>query len=94
MMVRIKNAKEGDTIIVDGRELGLYSYSLPFMKVILENRKPTILLKYKFSGVEYETTIPAGAKLTLSEDIPWYGPLYIGSGALGKDVIINVAAKQ
>ncbi len=93
-MGQIRNAKEGDIIIIDGRDLGIHSFSLPFMKVIAENRKATIILKYRYNGVEFETTIPAGAKIALNENIPWYGPLYIYSGALGKDVKINMTKKQ
>ncbi len=93
-MGQIRNAKEGDIVIIDGRELGIHSFSLPFLKIIAENRKATIIMRYRYKGVEFETTIPAGAKIALNENIPWYGPLYIASGALGKDVKINIIAKK
>lgn len=73
----IKSAKEAVTIKIP-KKAEVNTLDKYFMKALANNPYVTVDMTYEYDGTTYHVVIPAG-KAEYSEDIDYYGPLYLVS---------------
>lgn len=65
------------TIIKITKDQNINSLSNSVMKQLAKRGDVALEMEYTYEGVDYHIVIPAG--LAESNDIPWYGPLYLAA---------------